>query len=201
MKKIILVLSFLTLCLGSLLTQAQDLQVPAGTVIRTANCVITDDRFSFNDVVERARALAFDENDPDSIFFRRPIYLSADYSWDLQIACLAGAAGARARCWPVNTFAVLLPKPPWWCAQSGRVRAIASAARPELFRPTLPVKRDGAVSSAHRLGVSSGRRRHVALRPYGLCLGSIHSRYGVGRHVGQQFVVPTVALDGTCRSL
>ena len=66
MKKIILVLSFLTLCLGSLLTQAQDLQVPAGTVIRTANCVITDDRFSFNDVVERARALAFDENDPDS---------------------------------------------------------------------------------------------------------------------------------------
>jgi len=86
MKKIILVLSFLTLCLGSLLTQAQDLQVPAGTVIRTANCVITDDRFSFNDVVERARALAFDENDPDSIFFRRPIYLSANYDWDLQIA-------------------------------------------------------------------------------------------------------------------
>ncbi|MFL2850585.1 MAG: hypothetical protein ACJZ8R_10560 [Pseudohongiellaceae bacterium] len=86
MKKIILLLSFLTLSLGSLLTQAQDLQVPAGTVIRTANCVISDDRFSFDDVVERARALEFDENDPDSIFFRRPIYLSADYTWDLQIA-------------------------------------------------------------------------------------------------------------------
>jgi hypothetical protein len=86
MKKIILLLSFLTMSLGSLLTQAQDLQVPAGNVIRTANCVITDDRFSFNDVVERARALEFGENDPDSIFFRRPIYLSADYTWDLQIA-------------------------------------------------------------------------------------------------------------------
>ena len=86
MKKIILLLSFLTLSLGSLLTQAQDLQVPAGDVIRTANCVINDDRFSFNDVVERARALEFDENDPDSIFFRRPIYLSASYTWDLQIA-------------------------------------------------------------------------------------------------------------------
>ena len=86
MKKIILLLSFLTLSLGSLLTQAQDLQVPAGTVIRTANCVISDDRFSFDDVVERARALEFDENDPDSIFFRRPIYLSANYTWDLQIA-------------------------------------------------------------------------------------------------------------------
>ena len=66
--------------------QAQDLQVPAGSVIRTANCVITDDRFSFNDVVERARALEFDENSPDSIFFRRPIYVSADYNWNLQIA-------------------------------------------------------------------------------------------------------------------
>ena len=68
--------------------QAQDLQVPAGSVIRTANCVITDDRFSFNDVVERARTLEFDENDPDSIFFRRPIYTSAGYqeNWDLQVA-------------------------------------------------------------------------------------------------------------------
>ena len=72
MKKIIMALSLLTLSLGSLLTQAQDLQVPAGNVIRTANCVINDDRFSFNDVVERARALEFGENDPDSIFFKPP---------------------------------------------------------------------------------------------------------------------------------
>ena len=68
--------------------QAQDIEMPPGAVVRMTNCTITDDRFSFNDVVERARELDFDENAPNVIFFRQPIYTSSQYqeNWDFQIA-------------------------------------------------------------------------------------------------------------------
>ena len=68
--------------------QAQDLDIPPGAVVRMINCTITGDRFSFNDVVERARELDFDENAPNMIFFRQPIYTSSQYqeNWDFQIA-------------------------------------------------------------------------------------------------------------------
>jgi hypothetical protein len=88
MKKTISLLSFLILCLGSVLTHAQDLEVPSGALVRMTSCIITDDRFSFNDVVERARELDFDDNAPNMIFFRRPIYTTSQYQedWDFQIA-------------------------------------------------------------------------------------------------------------------
>ena len=68
--------------------QAQDIEMPPGAVVRMTNCTITDDRFSFNDVVERARELDFDDNAPNMIFFRRPIYTTPQYQedWDFQIA-------------------------------------------------------------------------------------------------------------------
>ncbi len=88
MKKISLLFAFAAIYSNSILTQAQDIDVPPGQVMRMINCKITDDRFGFNDVVERARALEFDENAPNVIFFRRPIYASPEYheSWDMQIA-------------------------------------------------------------------------------------------------------------------
>ena len=68
--------------------QAQDFDIPPGAVVRMINCTISGDRFSFNDVVERARELDFDENAPNMIFFRQPIYTSSQYqeNWDFQIA-------------------------------------------------------------------------------------------------------------------
>jgi hypothetical protein len=86
MKKISLFFSFLMLIAGVAETFAQDMQMPAGAVVRTVNCTITDDRLTFDDVLERARQLDFSENAPIAIQFRRPIYLSAEYVADFQIA-------------------------------------------------------------------------------------------------------------------
>ncbi len=88
MKKIELLSLFLAFSFGSTFIQAQDLDIPPGSVMRMVNCKIIDDRFGFNDVVERARELEFGENSANIIFFRRPIYATPEYhaEWDLQIA-------------------------------------------------------------------------------------------------------------------
>ena len=88
MKKIILSFASLAFCAVSLATHAQDLQIPAGAVVRQANCVITDDRLTFQDILDRARQLQFSENAPDAMFFRRPVYASPDYdqNYDFMIA-------------------------------------------------------------------------------------------------------------------
>ena len=68
--------------------QAQEIEMPAGAVVRIVNCTISSDRFTFEELVERAKQLDFDENSPNAIFFRRPIYTSQQYqdNYDLQIA-------------------------------------------------------------------------------------------------------------------
>lgn len=88
MKKISLLLALIVFSSGSGISQAQDLEMPSGVVVRMTNCTITDDRFSFEDVVMRARGLDFGENSPNNLQFRRPIYTSQGYqeNWDLQIA-------------------------------------------------------------------------------------------------------------------
>ena len=88
MKKIILSFASLAFCAVSLATHAQDLQIPAGAVVRQANCVITDDRLTFQDILDRARQLQFSENAPDAMFFRLPVYASPDYdqNYDFMIA-------------------------------------------------------------------------------------------------------------------
>ena len=88
MKKLILLVCTLIFGVGSIITQAQDLQIPAGAVVRQANCVITDERLTFQDILDRARQLQFSENAPDAMFFRRPVYASPDYdqNYDFMIA-------------------------------------------------------------------------------------------------------------------
>ncbi len=88
MKKLILLVCTLIFSVGSIITQAQDLQIPAGAVVRQANCVITDERLTFQDILDRARQLQFSENAPDAMFFRRPVYASPDYdqNYDFMIA-------------------------------------------------------------------------------------------------------------------
>ena len=88
MKKIILLFSFLALCLSSVFIHAQDVNMPAGAVVRMANCKITGDRLGFAEILQRARELEFDENAPNMIFFRRPIYASPPFhqNYDFQIA-------------------------------------------------------------------------------------------------------------------
>lgn len=88
MKKISLVCASITLFFGSIFLQAQEIEMPAGAVVRVSNCVMTSDRFTFEELVERARSLDFDENAPNALFFRRPIYTSGEYqeNYDLQIA-------------------------------------------------------------------------------------------------------------------
>ena len=92
MKKLIVLFFVVTFGLGSVVTQAQDVDVPAGAVVRMTNCTISNgtglNEFSFSDVVERARALDFNENAPNMIWFRRPIYTAQEYQdkWDFQIA-------------------------------------------------------------------------------------------------------------------
>ena len=88
MQKIIFLFFVVTFGLGSVLTLAQNVDLPPGAVIRMTNCTISDDRFNFNDVVERARASDFDENAPNMIWFRRPVYVWPEYqeNWDFQIA-------------------------------------------------------------------------------------------------------------------
>ena len=87
MKKLIVLFFVVTFGLGSVVTQAQDVELPAGNVVRVSNCTILDNRFSFNDVVERAKALDFGDNAPNMVWFRRPIYASPEYSkqFDFQI--------------------------------------------------------------------------------------------------------------------
>jgi hypothetical protein len=92
MKKLIVLFFVVTFGLGSVVTQAQDVDVPAGAVVRMTNCTISNgtglNEFSFNDVVERARALDFNENAPNMIWFRQPIYTTPEYQekYDFQIA-------------------------------------------------------------------------------------------------------------------
>jgi len=92
MKKCIVLFFVATFGLGSVVTQAQDVDVPAGAVVRMTNCTISNgtglNGFSFDDVVERARASDFNDNAPNQIWFRRPIYTAPDYqeTWDFQIA-------------------------------------------------------------------------------------------------------------------
>ena len=67
------------------LVPAQENNVPP--VVRQSNCTI-DEGSTFDEVVARARNIRWDENSPNLVFFRRPIYTSAAYqdTWDLQIA-------------------------------------------------------------------------------------------------------------------
>ena len=92
MKKCIVLFFVVIFGLGSVVTQAQDVDVPAGAVVRMTNCTISNgtglNEFSFSDVVERARALDFNENAPNQVWFRRPIYTTPEYQekYDFQIA-------------------------------------------------------------------------------------------------------------------
>ena len=69
-------------------TNAQEIEMPPGAVVRVIDCTITSDRFTFDELVARARQLDFNENAPNAVFFRRPIYTSGEYfeNNDLQIA-------------------------------------------------------------------------------------------------------------------
>ena len=60
---------------------------PDQSVVRLTNCTI-DDGFTFADLVERARDLPRNATSPDNVFFRRPVYVSAEYQerWDVQVA-------------------------------------------------------------------------------------------------------------------
>jgi hypothetical protein len=88
MKATNLITAFFALCLSPLVAQGQEIEMPPGAVVRVVNCTITSDRFTFDELVERARQLDFDENAPNALFFRRPIYTSEQYqeNYDLQIA-------------------------------------------------------------------------------------------------------------------
>ena len=88
MKKLTLLVCLLTFCAGSMTAQTQDLQIPAGAVVRQANCVITDERLTFQDILDRARQLQFSENAPNAMFFRVPVYASPEYdqNYDFMIA-------------------------------------------------------------------------------------------------------------------
>jgi len=89
MKKISLLCSFSMLLFGSVLVQAQEgEQIPAGSVVRQVNCQIIGDRLNFADILERARQLEFNDNAPNMVYFRQPIYASPEYhaSWDFMIA-------------------------------------------------------------------------------------------------------------------
>jgi hypothetical protein len=92
MKKCIVLFFVVIFGLGSVVTQAQDVDVPAGAVVRMTNCTISNgtglNEFSFSDVVERARAFEFNENAPNQVWFRRPSYTTPEYQeqYDLQIA-------------------------------------------------------------------------------------------------------------------
>tara|TARA_A100001037_G_scaffold297243_1_gene318953 strand:+ start:235 stop:975 length:741 start_codon:yes stop_codon:yes gene_type:complete len=88
MKRINLFNAFFALCLSPLFAQGQEIEMPPGAVVRITNCTITSDRFTFDELVERARQLEFGENAPNAIFFRRPIYTAQQYqeNYDLQIA-------------------------------------------------------------------------------------------------------------------
>ena len=88
MKNTNLLIALFALSLNWVGVQAQDMEMPAGAVVRIIDCTITSDRFTFDELVERARQLNFDENAPNAVFFRRPIYTSGEYieNNDLQIA-------------------------------------------------------------------------------------------------------------------
>ena len=48
-------------------TNAQEIEMPPGAVVRVIDCTITSDRFTFDELVARARQLDFDENAPNAI--------------------------------------------------------------------------------------------------------------------------------------
>ena len=86
MKKIGLFITQLVLfSFYAALGQAQE--VNPSSVVRISNCTI-DDGFTLQEVVDRARGLSVDDNAPDGIYFRQPIYTSAEYqeNWDFQLA-------------------------------------------------------------------------------------------------------------------
>ena len=60
MKKIELLSLFLAFSFGSAFIQAQDLDMPPGSVMRMTNCSIVGDRLDFEDILERAKAIEFD---------------------------------------------------------------------------------------------------------------------------------------------
>ena len=89
MDRVKSLLTFFALCLSSLFAHAQELEeMPPGSVMRMPNCSIVGDRLDFAEILERARSLNFDENAPNMIYFRRPIYASPEYhqNYDFQIA-------------------------------------------------------------------------------------------------------------------
>jgi hypothetical protein len=89
MKKISLLFSFSILLMGSLYSYAQEgEQIPEGSVVRMVNCQIIGDRLNFADILERARQLEFNDNAPNMVYFRQPIYASPEYhaDWDFMIA-------------------------------------------------------------------------------------------------------------------
>ena len=79
MRKMNLLITLFALSLSWGGIQAQEIEMPAGAVVRIVNCTISSDRFTFEELVERAKQLDFDENSPNAIFFRRPIYTSQQY--------------------------------------------------------------------------------------------------------------------------
>ena len=88
MKKTNLLITLFAFSLNWVVVQAQEIEMPPGAVVRITNCTITSDRFTFDELVERARQLEFDENAPNAVVFRRPIYTAQQYqeNYDLQIA-------------------------------------------------------------------------------------------------------------------
>ena len=88
MRKMNLLITLFVSSLSWVSTNAQEIEMPPGAVVRVIDCTITSDRFTFDELVARARQLDFDENAPNAIFFRRPIYTSGEYfeNNDLQIA-------------------------------------------------------------------------------------------------------------------
>ena len=79
MKKTNLLITLFAFSLNWVVVQAQEIEMPPGAVVRITNCTITSDRFTFDELVERARQLEFDENAPNAVFFRRPIYTAQQY--------------------------------------------------------------------------------------------------------------------------
>jgi hypothetical protein len=88
MNKVTALITFISLWMGALALYAQDMDIPPGSVMRMTNCSIVGDRLNFSEILERARALEFDENAPNMVYFRRPIYASPEYhqNYDFQIA-------------------------------------------------------------------------------------------------------------------
>ena len=88
MKNIGLIFVSLVITVGLGAGHAQELgELNTGSVVRLLNCSIDGD-FTYDQVVERARALDWGENSPGGVFFRRPVYTTAEYQSnnDLQIA-------------------------------------------------------------------------------------------------------------------